>query len=279
MSRSKPRHDVIADNLIEAIAEGHYGVGETLPTEHQLGALFGVSRFTAAHALDKLQRLGLVSRRPRQGTRVISRFPIQSGAEQGGVLQEWTGYGTEFVLEIDTVTERVPSPALMTGVAARQPWLYLAGLRKARGSQVPACTSEVWIHPDFKGIREKIGTHPALIFTLIEEKYGPLIRRVRHELTAVPISTVVAERLGVSPGSPALQTLRRYFGARDRLVELVINTHPHDRFTYSIEVQRSIRTPQEETGNDEPKPSDVRRDRVRGKPVHANRSRTVQRTA
>ena len=80
-----------------------------------------------------------------------------------------------------------------------------------------------------------------MIFTLIEEKYGPLIRRVRHELTAVPISVGLAKRLSVASGSPGLQTVRRYFEANDQLVEMVINTHPHDRFTYSIEVQRSIR--------------------------------------
>lgn len=243
MSRAKPQHDVIADNLIEAIAAGHYGVGENLPTEHQLGALFGVSRFTVAHALGKLERLGLVRRQPRLGTRVVSRFAIESAAEQGGVLQEWTGYGSEFVLEIDTVVEMAPVPALVTGPAAREPWLYVAGLRRPKGSSVAACTSEVWIHPRYKDVRDKIGPRPSLIFTLIEEKYGPLIRRVRHELTAVPIPTALAMRLGVPAQSAGLQTVRRYFGPAEQLVELVVNTHPHDRFTYSIEVQRSIRLP------------------------------------
>jgi GntR family transcriptional regulator len=241
MKRSKIQHEVIADNLIEAIAAGHYGLGETLPTEHQLGALFDVSRFTVAHALSKLERMGLVSRQPRRGTQVISRYAIDSVAVQGGVLQEWIGYGREFVLEIDAMAEMVPVPALIEGTTARQSWLYLIGLRKAKGLTLPACTSEIWIHPSYKGVREKITTRPSMIFTLIEEKYGPLIRRVRHELTAVPISVGLAKRLSVASGSPGLQTVRRYFGANDQLVEMVINTHPHDRFTYSIEVQRSIR--------------------------------------
>jgi len=155
MKRSKIQHEVIADNLIEAIAAGHYGLGETLPTEHQLGALFDVSRFTVAHALSKLERMGLVSRQPRRGTQVISRYAIDSVAVQGGVLQEWIGYGREFVLEIDSMAEMVPVPALIEGTTARQSWLYLIGLRKAKGLTLPACTSEIWIHPSNKGVRKK----------------------------------------------------------------------------------------------------------------------------
>jgi DNA-binding GntR family transcriptional regulator len=249
MSRTKPRHDVIARNLIEAIAAGRYDVGQTLPTEHQLSALFRVSRFTASHALDQLEQLGLVSRRPRHGTRVISRFPLSSFVEQGGMLQEWTGYGTEFVLEIDTIDERPALATLGLEGAARRPWLYLAGLRRPKESQLPACLSEIWVHPDYKDIRDRITARPPLIFTLIEERYGPLIRRVRHELTAVPIAESIARRLNVEVHSPGLQTVRRYFGPRDQLVELVVNTHPHDRFTYAIEVRRSIERKSEPSEN------------------------------
>ncbi len=243
MNREKPQYETIADNLIDTIAVGHYAIGENIPTEHQLCAMFCVSRFTIAHALEKLERLGMVSRKPRRGTQVISRFPIESLAEKGGILQEWVGYGREFVLKIETVQEIVPSPKLIGGRANRQKWLYLFGVRKAKGMSLPACTSEIWVHPSYKGVRERIIDRPAMIFTLIEEKYGPLIMRVRHELTAVPISKSLAHCLKVEPGSPGLQTVRRYLGANDQLVEMVINTHPHDRFTYSIEVQRSIRLP------------------------------------
>ena len=91
-------------------------------------------------------------------------------------------------------------------------------------------------------MRESIGARPSLIFALIEQKYGSLIRCVCHELMAVPIPLEAAKRLGVKAGSPGLRTVRYYFGARNQLVELVINTHPHDRFTYAIEVRRSVRT-------------------------------------
>ncbi len=242
MNRARPRREEIAGNLIEAIASGRYAVGQTLPTEHELSALFGVSRFTASHALDQLEHLGMVSRKPRQGTRVISRFPLSNFVEQGGILQEWTGYGTEFILELDTIEERPPLPILGMSGTGRRPWLYLAGLRHPKGNDLPACLSEIWVHPDYKDIRGRLTTRPPLIFTLIEERYGPLVRRVRHEIRAVPVEEAIAKKLNVEAGSPGLQTLRRYFGPRDQIVEVVVNTHPHDRFTYAIEVRRSIET-------------------------------------
>ena len=56
-----------------AIKSGRYREGDVLPGEAQICAAYGVSRITAAHALDELRRQGLVSRVRRKGTVVLSR--------------------------------------------------------------------------------------------------------------------------------------------------------------------------------------------------------------
>ena len=68
----------IANSLVEAIASAKYPVGSNLPTEHELSAKLKVSRATIVAALDELERLGLVYRRPRLGTQVASRFPVMN---------------------------------------------------------------------------------------------------------------------------------------------------------------------------------------------------------
>jgi GntR family transcriptional regulator of arabinose operon len=62
------RYRQIAEALREAIAAGTFGPGQRLPTEVDLAREHGVSRFTAALALNELARAGLVSRSPRRGT-------------------------------------------------------------------------------------------------------------------------------------------------------------------------------------------------------------------
>ena len=66
---------LLAGNLIAKIKSGAYPAGSLLPTESQLGEQFGVSRITVRGALRELETQGLVSRRPRLGSRVEASVP------------------------------------------------------------------------------------------------------------------------------------------------------------------------------------------------------------
>ncbi len=63
----------IATTLRNAITEGHYAYNERLPPERDLAIEFGSSRGTVRSALQKLDALGLVSRRIGSGTFVTCR--------------------------------------------------------------------------------------------------------------------------------------------------------------------------------------------------------------
>ena len=62
----------IAQTLANDIVSGLYPIGSHLPTEMELMAQYDVSRHTVREALDELVTLGLIVRKPRQGTRVVS---------------------------------------------------------------------------------------------------------------------------------------------------------------------------------------------------------------
>ena len=64
------RNAAVTKALIAGISNGTWPVGSNLPGETELAEAFQVSRGTVRVALDKLQGLGLISRRKRAGTRV-----------------------------------------------------------------------------------------------------------------------------------------------------------------------------------------------------------------
>ena len=64
------RYALIAKDLAARIRSGKVAVGEALPTEAVLCRRYRVSRYTAREALRQLREAGLISRRPRAGTRV-----------------------------------------------------------------------------------------------------------------------------------------------------------------------------------------------------------------
>lgn len=75
------RYRQIAEQLRTQILSGVYRAGDRLPTELELGRLYGVSRVTSAAALDLLARDGLVQRAPRRGTLVrAAPYPARMAA-------------------------------------------------------------------------------------------------------------------------------------------------------------------------------------------------------
>src|SRR5687768_8565329 len=54
--------------LLEAMLRGDYGVDERLPTEHELCALYGISRTPVTRALSELAEEGIIVRHRRRGT-------------------------------------------------------------------------------------------------------------------------------------------------------------------------------------------------------------------
>ena len=68
----KTAHAITVDHLGEAIVAGRYAVGAVLPAEPLLGIEFGVSRTVVREAVKSLIGKGMLSIRPRVGTRVLA---------------------------------------------------------------------------------------------------------------------------------------------------------------------------------------------------------------
>ncbi|NKX54481.1 FadR/GntR family transcriptional regulator [Arthrobacter mobilis] len=64
--------DRLAVDLERLILEGELKPGDRLPTEQELGELFGVSRVSIRQALRELEARGLIDRKPGRGTTVRS---------------------------------------------------------------------------------------------------------------------------------------------------------------------------------------------------------------
>ena len=238
--KREPLYLTISNRLIEEIGYGRYPVGSNLPTELELAATLGVSRATITAAFGQLERLGLVYRRARVGTQVVSRFPIRSHVTDGGMFQDWARYGTEYVFEVLTKGyEAVPPPANYKGRARdRRPWLLLRGIRRSAGTALSICVTTVYVHPDYAAIDADITSRPPRIFSLIEGRFGLLVHSVEQELRGTIIQPTDALELDVAPGSVGLEINRRYIGPAGKLVEFTVDIHRADRFTYKTIMRR-----------------------------------------
>lgn len=233
---SQLRYVLVAQRLMQDITGGRYPVGSLLPTELELCTQFGVSRHTVREAVRRLQERGLVTRQRGIGTsvkanRIDTRY-VQSSMQISDLPRyvEDTRLVTteaEDVIAGGALAERLKCPA-------GQRWVKVRGVRYAGKGKLPMALTDIYINAPYGGIRKLIGTMKVPVYTLIEKHYGITIVEVQQEISATIIDAADAKRLSVKPGSAGLVVTRRYLGDNDRTIEVAVNLHPAERYSYSM---------------------------------------------
>ena len=218
--------------LRDEVLSGVRPFGAAMPTEYELGGLYGVSRITARRALDELAQHGLVERRRRTGTRVSFRAPaalIEGNIDQALESLIAFGRGTRVrVVEFDEVPAATPvaeALAIETGA----PVLRALRIRLAASVPLGAIESFVPAHLGLSLTRRSLTETP--ILELIR-RAGYDIGAGRQTILAMPADRTLAAMLETEPraaiiridrivgdrrGRPLLFTIARYRGDRYRL--------------------------------------------------------------
>lgn len=245
---SEPRYASLAREIANEIAGGHHPLGSQLPPEVEMAAARGVSRATMRAALDRLQELGLVSRRRRAGTRVLALRPtgrgtyLQSLAGIGDLLQ----YAAETRREVLAAEPVVADDALAANLGTRPGgrWLRITSLRVPATGGPALCWTET--HADAAaappGLEARLRGPDAaeLVATLLAAWSGRPIAEVVQEIGAAGIPAgPVAAALDVAPGGHALRIARRYLDPAGAPLAVSDSLHPADRFSYVIRLRRA----------------------------------------
>jgi GntR family transcriptional regulator len=239
---SQPQYALIAQTLMKDISQGVYPVGSLLPTEFDLCTQFNVSRHTVREAIRRLQERGLVTRRPGVGTcvkvdKVDTRY-VQSTATVSDLKQYVEDTRLVTIEARDVITDEALAGQLKCSVGQR--WLFVSGQRYAGKQKLPMSIIQIYINPAYAGIRKLIGTLKVPVHELIEKQYGITLVEVRQEIHATSIGRADAKLLSVKPGSAGLSITRQYFAANDHLIEIAVNLHPADRFSYSSTLRLQV---------------------------------------
>ena len=76
-------YNKIYADILEKIKDGRYAPGDRLPTEAELTEIYGVSRITAARAMQELEKGLYITRRQKRGSFVREYFGAQSEGRAG----------------------------------------------------------------------------------------------------------------------------------------------------------------------------------------------------
>ncbi|WP_449433539.1 GntR family transcriptional regulator [Pseudomonas putida] len=239
LSAPAPRHLDLARTLMQDIRNGQPALGELLPTEAELCAKWGLSRYTVRQAIQKLCTLGLVTRQAGVGTTVIASRPQARYTQSMDNLSDLMRYakGTQLCLTTRQQLIAKPEHAQLLRGEQGASWLHLSGTRlSVTDDGAPITLVDIYIDADYADLP---GLTPPLdvpVYTLIEERYGIKVTRVEQEIQGVLIEGAAAETLQVPTGSAGLRIIRTYY-VRDRVIEVTTGVHPASRFSYSTAFQ------------------------------------------
>jgi GntR family transcriptional regulator len=222
-----PRHEQLADDLLNQIADGTFAVGDRLPTELELCVSNDMARGTVRRALGHLEALGMISRRPGAGTTVVASAPVsryqpvaQSADDIATLAAETRLLNPESgeILLTRSLARRI-------GTRAGSAWFMMEGPRVARkGSNRPLCWSEHYLRADYPREQHIRGEFTAKDLADME---------VEQTIYADLLDSRIADALDAVTGSAALVVARRHRNIRGQLISVGIHTHPADRYVIS----------------------------------------------
>ena len=228
-----PRYQQIMRAISDDISSGRLALGARLPTEPELCAQYDAGRHTIREAIRGLVEVGMVERRPRLGTSVISAEPIVGYRWLPGSAEDIAANvnATWIVRPKGTVVKVDETIARRLGCNIGDRWFRFAGPRILRDRRVrePVCFSEQYV-PNTTKARKVIAT-AALSPTDVAGQV------IEQEIRAGLLDHEQAAALNAEPGSAALVVVRRHRDPGGRLIAVGIHTHPSDRFSIKMEIQ------------------------------------------
>lgn len=229
----------VCDNILSQIKSGALKVGDRLPPEADYAAELGVSRSTLRLAFSELEAAGVLKRRQRAGTEIISNAPKQHFSMATNDLHELLSLGRDTEFKIETTrsvkTDDVP---LLNGLKSETGyWLEVSGTRTMSGEMSPFSVNQVYVPARFAAIEALICSEKRAVFQIIEEAFNVTVGRVNQSLRAIDCPKPEADILGLSVGASALLIEAKLYLTDGQLMEVSRATFHPERFQVNNDVQ------------------------------------------
>ena len=230
MKGRPPRYHQIAQSLRERIGSGQLAPGVRLDNQRRLAQEFGVTLMTLRHALEVLERDGLIARRHGLGTFVSTRSVeydiLQLRTFAGDLSAQGEDVATRFLRSQFESADRGVARALGVPPGARV--LALERLRLVAGR--PTSFQASYLAPGLGEEAAKADLRVTPLRQVLAFKLGIEIASARETVSAVPLEVRAARELGCPAGMASFRSDRVSVAADGTAVVYDRVFIPGDRF-------------------------------------------------
>ncbi|ACM28205.1 GntR family transcriptional regulator [Rhizobium rhizogenes] len=233
-----PRYQRLRDDLAARINRQEWRPGESIPSEAELSATYGVAVGTVRKAIDQLVADGVVERHQGRGT-YVRRARFNSSLFRFFRFQSESG------------ERRVPESRILRRESIAAPSAVASALRLREGDPVislsrlrliggvPLLAEEIWLERSRFEALLTIDTSEFgdLLYPLYEERCEQVVVSAEETLTVEIAPPLQARLLGLEPGSPLVVIERVAFDLERRPIEWRRSRGPADCFRYHVDIR------------------------------------------
>lgn len=241
------RYTELANNIVKMITEGDIKVGDKLPSEVAMAQQFGVSRTTIRSALNIVEGLGLISRKRRTGTVVVSKTTTQEYTKSLHNIEDLVNYASRTERRIISIQDVVADEDLAKALECKpgQKWIKVQMLRTEKNAEAaPVCWTDAYLEPVIgQRVLGLIRDGTGLVSQIIEQETGLAVSDIKQQIDATALSPDMADMLEAEPHAPCLEITRFYQDRAKRVFFVTINTYPPGKFKFTFWMHRAPAVP------------------------------------
>ncbi|MBY4869422.1 GntR family transcriptional regulator [Burkholderia sp. Bp9017] len=233
-----PLYVQIKDTLRTRILDGTYAPHSRMPSEHELCAMFDVSRITVRQALGDLQKEGLLFKLHGKGTFVSKPKAFQNVTSLQGFAEAMSSMGYEIVNQLRSFRTVKADRHLATklNVPEGAPLVEIHRVRLL--NREPVSLEQTWV-PEALGKRlagADLATRD--IFLILENDCGVPLGHADVSIDAILADDEIVEALRVEESSPVLRIERLTHDASGTPIDYEYLYFRGDAFQYRLRIDR-----------------------------------------
>jgi GntR family transcriptional regulator len=235
---SVPLYAQIKDALRVQILDGTYAPHSQMPSEHELCAMYGVSRITVRQALGDLQKEGLLFKLHGKGTFVSKPKAFQNVSSLQGFAEAMSSMGYEIVNQLRSfrVVEANRHVAARLGLEEGAPVTEIHRVRLL--NREPVSLELTWL-PEALGTRlANADLVTRDIFLILENDCGVPLGHADVAIDAILADDEIVDALRVEEGSPVLRIDRLTHDAAGTPIDYEHLYFRGDAFQYRFRIDR-----------------------------------------
>ncbi|QRR10432.1 GntR family transcriptional regulator [Burkholderia sp. MS455] len=233
-----PLYVQIKDTMRARILDGTYAPHSRMPSEHELCAMFDVSRITVRQALGDLQKEGLLFKLHGKGTFVSKPKAFQNVTSLQGFAEAMSSMGYEIVNQLRSVRTVKADRHLATKLHVPEGAPVVEIHRVRLLNREPVSLEQTWV-PEALGKRlagADLATRD--IFLILENDCGIPLGHADVSIDAILADDEIVDALRVEESSPVLRIERLTHDASGAPIDYEYLYFRGDAFQYRLRIDR-----------------------------------------